>query len=266
MKVARRQSAVIKAVKLLRRTTPHWEIGPHIRPIEISDNDWNEISKHSGLPPQARSEIGLIVAWYQASRSAFPRPPNATKKKLEQARKAALELRLILREFVDDFYCVDVATHMALAGARTGWPAGIAPDQQLQATPHLLKQRQCDLWLMERWFADAQNHIAKGGSGAKLKASSIYGLVCDLDETLEQYTNKTISRSNKRNKHGFVDYVTAVCRIADRTIGRGSIKEAMVERIKQRRDGRVKKEAAFIAKFKEKMRKDWNKERGGIDC
>jgi hypothetical protein len=265
MKVARRQSAVIEAVKL-RRRTPHWEIGPHVRPIEISDADWNEIRKHSGLPPQARSEIGSIIAFYTASQRAFSRPPNATKKKLEQARKAASELRLILREFVDESFLVDVATHNALASARIGWPASIAPDQQLQATPHLLKQRQHDLWLMEQWFADAQNRIAKGSSGAKQKASSIFLLVCDLDETLEQYTGKTISRSNNRNERDCVAYVSAACRIADPTIGRGSIKEAIVKRIKQRRDGRVKEEAAFIAKFKEEMMRDWIKERGGINC
>jgi hypothetical protein len=230
-------------MKILRSPQFHWALGPHVRSHEISDAQWDRIRKISGLPPEARSEIGRAIAWYRAGKTAFSRTPAATKEKLEQARKTAEKLRLILEKFVDASGLVDMPVHLALAGARTGWPGDVASDP-LEATPHLLLGFQGHLRRTERWFEDGQKQIARGSSGAKLSATLIHGLVSDLDETLKQYAQKTISLSYK---DGSIDYITAVCRLADPDIGGGSIKEAMEKRISDRLSGRAEELASLAA-------------------
>ena len=63
-------------------------------------------------------------------------------------------------------------------------------------------------------------------------------LVAGLDAILEEYNGEGISRSNKRGRDSAMRFVVAVVRIADSTVGHGSLDEAMKSAISNRRNSR----------------------------
>lgn len=89
------------------------------------------------------------------------------------------------------------------------------------------------LYELERlvcWLELARDRVRGGKRGAKRQAVPAYFLVNHLNEILERFTRKTITRSTKRLET--MEYVKTVCRIADLAIGDGTIIEAMKKEIK----------------------------------
>jgi hypothetical protein len=196
----------------------------------LSDEDWTKVSRYSGLPPDARPRIGMAIAAYRQSQAVI------------DARKTSAQIRDQLEGLRDDADALmkhlEAAIHnnadlyVALTFPRRppkGWPpnTGAVPrevaEQRLRSALFELDRLVC-------WLGLARDRVPRGKPGAKRQAVPAYFLVNHLNEILERFTGKTITRSTKTTDT--VDYVKTVCRIADPKIGDGTIIEAIKKEIK----------------------------------
>jgi hypothetical protein len=190
-------------------------------PVVLTDKQWEQVVRFSGLPPEARVDIGRAIALY---RCVIPYRPSETRAKLEKLSKDALTLCDALKELHDHGYSRLVLT-LALEPSQ---PFETAGGQQLARRRLAAITR--ELQGLAEWLRAARDRVARGRPGARGRATLIALLVSELDRILERFTRKHIMRSDKKSTPGR-QYVEAVCKIADPTIGRGSIDGAMKRQI-----------------------------------
>jgi hypothetical protein len=111
----------------------------------------------------------------------------------------------------------------------TGWPPNTGPVSEHVALQRLASALH-ELRRLATWLGLARSRVPDRGRGAVQQATRAYFLVNHLNEILERFAGKTITRSSKRLET--VEYVKIVCRIADPKLGDGSIAEAMKKEIK----------------------------------
>jgi hypothetical protein len=198
---------------ILRRPSLRLPLRPDMESITkaVSEIEWDEIAKLSGLPPEARPEIASVIAMARAIRKTS-QTSKITKGKLERARKAALCLRAALCGLVDDDGTINGMTFFALAQ----WSGDGDPAVEIV-------RRKDDLLGLAHWFHVAQLYTSPSGSVAHIKASNLQGLVVQLDKVLEDFERPLITRSKKTG----LGFVAFVCRMVDPDVGLGSVEEAM---------------------------------------
>jgi hypothetical protein len=204
---------------------PNWELILPGDPYTISDAQWAEIARYSGLPPNARSLIGKAIALFHEVDKAGHFTSAQTRKQLRELRKETLAVHSKLVELM-----ANPRAHFALTVPIA--EPGTRPEPRLQAQQRLESQLE-NLQRLARWFGLAEDRVDGMKPGANRKAMNVHWLVGMLDTILKEHTGQKISRSVKR-KNTTRDYVSTVLKIADPKIRRGTIGRAMQERIKLR--------------------------------
>ena len=110
-----------------------------------------------------------------------------------------------------------------------GWPQNTGRVHQDVAQQRLVSAIY-ELERLVRWLGLARDRVQRGKRGPKRRAAPAYILVHSLNLILERFTGETITRSTK--SPDTLEYVKAVCRIADPDIGDGTIIEAVKKEIK----------------------------------
>jgi hypothetical protein len=82
-------------------------------------------------------------------------------------------------------------------------------------------------------LSSAVDRVAQGRSGAHQRSVLINLLVVSLSRIFEDFTRKRISRSQKGGNTS-IDFISAVFRVADPSVGASSIDEATKHLIKSR--------------------------------
>jgi hypothetical protein len=194
--------------------------------IELPDDEqWKAIVASSNLPDEARYSIGWAILRYRAGDQARQRSGSAeTRSSLQKSIQAISKLRRQSAELLDNARALTVL-------ARSLRPShGVADGTLARQT---ITKAILDLDEQSKWLSSAIPRVAKSGPGAREKSILLAFLVHDLDKVRQQYGQRPITRSTKRIDNSR-DYITAVCRIADPTIGGASIDEAMKRVIKGR--------------------------------
>jgi hypothetical protein len=189
--------------------------------VRLTDDEWGRIAKFSGLPVVARKIIERDIGFFhelQAMDSGGA-PPALTRKQLQRLRRDVLSLVRRIKMVIanDDAYFA-----LTVRPQQDWHPRSIDERNRLPEHRRLM-QALDELVKLADWFAVAAEKIKAGKQGPD--TFNAYLLVERLDRTLENYTGQRIARSTKRDTS--VDYVTAVCLIADPKIGRGTIDSAM---------------------------------------
>lgn len=195
----------------------------------LADEQWKEVVQLSGLPPQARPEIGTAIATYRSWQAKIDNR-KAPAEIRDEMKRLRTEAQALLKDLARAMSHAD--THFALTcpfPPPQGWPPHTVPvpqevaHQQLNFMLHELER------LIQRLDL-ARLQVRSGKTGQKRLATPAYFLVNHLNQILERFTGKTITRSTKRPE--IMEFVKIVCRIADPDIGDGTIAEAMKKEIK----------------------------------
>jgi hypothetical protein len=208
----------------------------------LSNEQWTEIVHQSALPPEARPSIEVAIATYRSWRSIIDarKTPAETREELDGLRRDA---EALVKRLVATMAYADA--HFAFVWPLRppqGWPPKTGPvsdevaHQRLRSAIHELQR-------LATWLGLARDRVQPRKRGPKRRATPAYILVSHLNQILENFTGKTITRSAKRP--GAVEFVKTVCRIADPDIGDGTIIEAMKKEIKHYRPyGEISPDAA----------------------
>jgi hypothetical protein len=144
-------------------------------------------------------------------------------------RRSAAKIRRNLREFAKEFkklyeqlsdFLDDRDAYMALTRP-------VSPDNSRRLSELL----DALLWA-PKWFLIAANRVKDLKRGPQTR--NVYDLVAQLDGIREHFTGKKISRSYK--DPASLQYIKYVCKIADPSIGDGTMDQAMRKRIKSKRN------------------------------
>jgi hypothetical protein len=204
---------------------PDWELILPGEPHTLSDAQWSDIARYSGLPPDGRLLIGKAIALFREVEKAGRFTSSQTRRQLRELRKETLGVHAKLVEVMANPHA-----HFALTVPIA--KPGTRPEPRLQAQRRL-EGHLDNLQRLARWFELAADRVDAMKPGANRKAMNVHWLVGMLDTILKEHTGRKISRSNKRH-NTTRDYVSAVLKIADPKIRRGTIGRAMQEQIKLR--------------------------------
>jgi len=204
---------------------PDWELILPGDPHSLSDAQWSDIARCSGLPPKARPLIGKAIALFHEVEKAGRFTSSQTRKQLRELRKEALGVHTHLVEVMANPHA-----HFALTVPIA--KPGTHPEPRFQAQRRL-EGHLDNLQRLARWFELAEDRVDSMKPGANRKAMNVRWLVGILDTILIEHTGQKISRSIKRH-NTTREYVSAVLKIADTKIRPGTIERAMQERIKLR--------------------------------
>jgi hypothetical protein len=195
----------------------------------LTDEQWAEVARHSRLPGEARASVGQAIVTYRHwQRIIDSRPaPREIRAELDRLRSDAEGLlrRLMAAMSDPDAHVAFVRPLRPLKG----WPPGTGPISD-EVAHQRLRSATYELERLATWLALARDRIQRGKTGSKRQAIPAYFLINRLNQILEGFTGKTITRSPKRPD--MAKYVKTVCRIADPDIGEGTITEAMKKEIK----------------------------------
>ena len=182
--------------------------------LRLTDAQWDEISKLSGIPNEKDEARKLIEVRLGMFRQFQDDDLN---------RRSVAEIKKNLRTLGGD----SKSLYQQLLNVMSNRDAYAALTHE--GTQGISKL--CDLLLgAPKWFLIASQRIKDEKRGPK--SENIHWLVGNLDGIREQYTGAKVSRSKKDRS---LEYVIYVCKIADPAVGQGTILNAMRDRIKRRR-------------------------------
>lgn len=202
-----------------------------IKRIRLTDEQWNEIARHSGLPSEALLEVSRVINYYRDAQTLADarRRPSDLRAEIDRLRENAESLKVSLAGI---FYDVDLFSAVILSRRpATGWPPRTGPmaegivQQRIVSTLYELQR-------LSDWLVLARERIPRGKPGAKRQSSPAYVAAERLDWILAKFTGKNLVRSRKRGDT--TGYVRAVLSVADPHIGNGTIAEAIKRQIKWR--------------------------------
>jgi hypothetical protein len=197
----------------------------------MSNEQWNEIATLSGLPEAGRSRIKETINLYRSFKDSSRWPPAEVRDEFKRLRRAT---GVLLRGLIGLEKNADA--HFALTVVEKSNEDGPLPfslwtgTKRHDAYRHL-KTVKSDLRLLAKWFLIASKRVKGKKRGPDTE--NVYWLVTRLDVIREMLTGKKLVRSTKRTDTSR-EYIKAVCKIADPSIGDGTIERAMKERIKHR--------------------------------
>jgi len=196
-------------------TVPLW-----LRRLKLTDKQWYDIQRASGLPDAGRWQIEHALAVYAALRAVSVQPASETRKELRELVELADNLMTATKQLSPGAFAalmppapqeILAATQVAASG--TGTPKRDAW-QQFAAWSKALGQL--------RSAADlAARSLAADKRGAYNRAEANQWLVGQLAVILIQHAGRHISRGKYR------DYVKRCFALADPNIGDGSVDEAL---------------------------------------
>jgi|SRR5580692_1236869 hypothetical protein len=199
----------------------------------LTDAAWQKISEKSGLPNEARPKIDealhLYKSWQQAKRHI--KPPSVTREDLRTLAKkldqAAEQLSSVLSNQRAKVTLID-ATIKASAGAVLKHEEA---ESSVEGWVSQIEDMRAKILHAEKW-------IAGGRRGDWEQALALTMFVQKLDQILFEFTGKNIDRSYKGHQTSR-DYLTAVCKVADREITASSVEEAMKTVMQRPGDGQL---------------------------
>jgi hypothetical protein len=201
------------------------------QPVRLSDEQWAEIVRYSGLPSEARLAIEQIIDHYRNMQAHIDarKMPADLRAEIESLRKNAEALADNLAGgFRDaDFYSAIIFSRRP----QTGWPPRTGPVADEVALQRIMGAVS-ELQRLSDWLVLARSRVPRGKQGAKRRSNPAYIAAEILDQILARHTGKNLTRSRKRDDA--VKYVKTVLRIADPDIGNGTIVEAIKKQIKWR--------------------------------
>jgi hypothetical protein len=225
--------------------------------IELSESQWKEIQRTSGLPESAREQIEYELAFYRVLRQAAVTGPPAARTRTELRRTAKLAERLItaiiganadarralrgeLNESRSLIGIMSSSDRSHILGAlMPPAPEPVADAENLTTAGSVVLQglgtpkRDAFNPLYEQLLAverlrvrleNAARSLPTETTGAHKAAQVNLWLVGQLDEIVARGTRRHISRSNNNELQSFVDSCFAV---ADPNVGPGSVKKAI---------------------------------------
>jgi hypothetical protein len=214
-----------KVVSHAESAQPNWELILPGAPFTVSDTQWTDIARYSGLPPDARLLIGKAIALFHEVEKARRYTSAQTRKQLRELRKETLTVYTKLSKVMANPHA-----HFALTVPIA--EPGTRPEPRLQAQQKLESHLE-NLQRLATWFGLAEARVDGMKPGANRKSMNVHWLVGILDTILKEHTGRKISRSIKRH-NTTQEYVSAVLKIADPKIRRGTVGRAMQEQIKLR--------------------------------
>jgi len=186
--------------------------------LRLTNAQWRKISNLSSIPKsmdEAREAIETALGMFLQFKAK------------ELLRESAPEIRKELRDIAKDTR--NLYRRLSnLLSRRDAYIASSVASQRLtqEAEQDLSHLRDVLLHAPKRLLIAA--HWVKDEKRGP-KAEYIYRLVGDLDGIREHFTGKKITRSYKDSESR--EYITYVCKIADPTVGKGTIGNAMRDRI-----------------------------------
>jgi hypothetical protein len=195
--------------------------------FQLTDEQWAEIFRYSGLPSEARSEIERVIGEYRHFRANNARrpTPHHMRTYFKGLRNDILALRNQLK-------MINIFDATFIGFERPGGPTR-RPGVRFEGRD-LCENAIHALGSLARWCQGAGDEIFVPPRGSAREARSIHWLISALDSTREEYTGNKISRSRKWPDTSR-EYITSACQIADPTISPGSIENAMKKRITEKR-------------------------------
>jgi hypothetical protein len=199
--------------------------------LRLTEPQWRKISNLLGIPEsmdEARKSIEIALGMFRQFQAMDLHRERAAEIQTE-FHDIAKDTRN-LHQRLSNLMSKRVA-YIALTGG-----SNIADDQVslsdagLQRFIQEAEEDLSHLWDVllraPKWFLIAAHRIKGEKRGPK--AENIRWLVGNLDGIREQFTGKKITRSYKDVS---VEYITYVCKIADPSVGKGTISNAMRDRI-----------------------------------
>jgi hypothetical protein len=181
----------------------------------LSDAQWTEIAKYSGLPLDAKPRIAQAIEVYQSTQASYDNrnKPEHVRREFDRLTKIATTLARDLATALND-----IDFWSAFERSRLPYQQTLSQLQELQ---RLIDQ-----------LTRARRQIVKEKTGARRKSGPASSLVFLLDEILGEFTDRcrSLDRSKKSKR-----FATAVLRIADPQIGPGTIDEAIKQRMEIRK-------------------------------
>jgi hypothetical protein len=188
----------------------------------MSNEEWEGLRKIISLPESARQSIEHII-WLYRGVSEIKYSPGDSRSRLASDGRAIASLRNQLEALLTD----DLVLFQFDKISKSNFvPSRLAGKQYLETLLGQLKSASAAL-------KNARSQIKPAKRGARTRSFLIFILIRQLDEILEAYRGKPLARSGKSADRS-IDYVVAVCKLADRSIGKGSIDEAMKHVIQNR--------------------------------
>jgi len=183
--------------------------------FRFTDDQWRQIERLSGLPSKAREDVETRVGLFRHCQAVTATRPSQAelRQELGDLHRDAVRLQKRLEE-------------LSPWAKQIFWsPDELMPDWEdprlSKTKPPRLKAAISAVTQLVRWFQFATPQ-ARRQPGPN--PENVRDLVNELDEILARYTGRHITRSYKSTA---ADYVTAICKIADPTLGAGTIEAAM---------------------------------------
>ena len=200
---------------------------PEFPPV-LSDEQWNHITDRSELPLEARYNIDNMIGLYrQQLIDAEAKHPDIFDK-LDTAKQAATEALARLDAVISDSNTFAAIT-MGIDGQRE------LPPNKVAAFRCWLEQQHKQLQSLVTGYENAIDRVHNRKRGPKTGHDSLLTLVGLLNELHKAYTGRPLSRSgNKTNTS--LEFVWNICRLANPTLKRSTVEEAVKEVIFLDRD------------------------------
>jgi hypothetical protein len=162
----------------------------------LTDEQWAEVVRHSGLPPDARPIIENAIVGYRRRLAILDRRkrPAKIRMELECLRKEADALMNHLDSAMSDFQTLGPLVFPF--PPPKGWPPNTGPvphelaNQRLNGTLYELERLVC-------WLGLARDRVRDAKRGTEPKATQTYFLVHFLDFVLKEFTGRVIISINK---------------------------------------------------------------------
>jgi len=199
----------------------------------ITDEDWLEIEKLSGLPPQARSEIDEMIGYCRELRC------DASRKYKDlwfDKLSAVMEVETASKKALDDMIG-QPDFFKALAMGLDGQVQ--IPDKELQLIREWLKRTSKQKQRLLDWYREAQNRVHHFRTGQRTGRTALVELVTRLNEPLLHHTGKRISAGKTNLK-----FAVKVCTIAFPDLQKPYRKERRARSPYERAEHRIKYERA----------------------
>lgn len=228
--------------------------------FQLTDEQWAEILRYSGLPSEARSEIERVIGEYRHFRA-----DNAARPTAHQMRAYFERLHNDILALRDKLKMISIfdATFIGFEG-----PGGPTRRPEVPFEGRDLRDNAIHaLDSLARWCQVAGLEIFVPPRGSAREARSIHWLISALDSTREEFTGNKISRSRKRSDTSR-EYITSACQIADPMISPGSIENAMKKRIRERRilkSPKIKSASSIASWTKSLRNNEGNRPRKGTE-
>ncbi len=210
--------------------------------LRLTDAQWSKTAALSSIPRsagEARRSIEIALGMFRQFQATDldHRPAAEIQKELRDLAKDTRNLYKRVSDLASNRDAYTALVNALIPPNSLDGLSDISAHQEAssRAEPCELEDAQrvselCDVLLnAPKWFLIAAYRLKDEKRGPK--ARNVRWLVGNLDGIREQFTGKKITRSYK--DAASLEYITYVCRIADPALGKGSIVNAMRDRIEQ---------------------------------